>query len=40
MHFELSYGAKFHICDQTIKKLLTLFFTESWFEKEKKGCYE
>lgn len=24
MHFELSYGAKFHICDKTIKKMTNL----------------
>ena len=24
MHFELSYDAKFHICDQTIKKMTNL----------------
>ena len=26
--------------DKTIKKLLSSFFRESWFEKEKGGCYE
>ena len=39
MHFELNYGANVHI-RQNDKKLLSSFFRESWFEKEKGGCYE
>ena len=39
MHFELNYGANVHI-RQNNKKLLSSFFRESWFEKEKGGCYK